>query len=454
MKHVLLALMIGASLFSSRALAADRPNIIFILIDDQRFDALGCAGHPFLKTPNIDRIAREGAYFENAFVTTPLCSPSRASFLTGQYVHTHGVRGNGDSNALSHQLVTWPALLQKSGYETAWIGKIHMGNDAGPRPGFDHWISFKGQGEFIDPTFNIDGKVEKQTGYMTDLLSARAVDFLQRKREKPFVLCLSHKAVHGPFTPADRHKDLYTDEELPKPPSLDDSLEGKPMLQNRSQPQTRPRAQRPGRGGGGGAGNVQRNQLRCIASIDEGVGAMLKALEESKQLDNTIIVYTSDNGYFWGEHKLGDKRAAYEESIRVPLVMRYPKLIPASTRLNQIALNIDLAPTFLQLAGATIPDNMHGKSLVSLFDGDRSKWRTAALLEYFMEPQFGHVLDWQAVRNDRWKYVHYPKKPEYDELYDLQADKYEMKNLISDANAAETLKSMKSELQRQLDATR
>ena len=455
MKSVLALVLLLLPLAASRTSAQSTPpNIIFILIDDQRWDALSCAGHPFLKTPNIDRIAKEGAYFENAFVTTPLCSPSRASFLTGLYVHTHKIHGNGNSSAISHEMITWPALLQKSGYETAWIGKIHMGDDATPRPGFDHWISFKGQGVYEDPVFNIDGSVEKQKGYVTDLLNDRALAFLKKKHDKPFALCLAHKAVHGPFTPADRHKDLYSDDEIPRPPSVGENLDNKPMLKDRLPAATRPvQRQAPARGGSIPE-QLVRNQLRCLASIDEGVGAILKELEDQKQLDNTIIVYTSDNGFFWGEHRLGDKRAAYEESIRVPLVMRYPKMIKAGSRPTAMALNIDIAPTFLQLAGVTIPQNMQGKSLVSLFDGDASHFRDAALFEYFMEPKFAHILDWQAIRADRWKYIHYQNEPKYDELYDLQADKYEMKNLIADAAAKDTLAKLKAELERQLDATK
>ncbi|MBX6314203.1 MAG: sulfatase-like hydrolase/transferase, partial [Isosphaeraceae bacterium] len=214
-------LWIGLALAGSvtAAEAPARPNIVFILVDDLRWDALGCTGHPFAETPNIDRIAREGVNFRNAFVTTPLCSPSRASFLTGRYVHAHGVKGNGDNSALSHRLVTFPRLLHDAGYETAFIGKWHMGTDDSPRPGFDRWVSFKGQGQYNDPILNVDGEAKKVEGYMTDLLNDHAVAFLKRSHEKPFLLYLSHKAVHGPFTPAERHKDLYADRTITRPES-------------------------------------------------------------------------------------------------------------------------------------------------------------------------------------------------------------------------------------------
>ena len=193
------------------AATSPRPNIIFILVDGLRWDGLGCTGHPFVKTPNIDRIGREGVLFKNFFVSIPLCSPSRGSFLTGQYAHTHGVIDNGDHSALSHKLVTFPRLLHDAGYETAYVGKWHMGTDDSPRPGFDRWVSFKGQGTYEDPTINVDGQASKVTGYMTDILNEHALNFVKAEHKKPFVLYLAHKAVHGPFTPAERHKDLYSD---------------------------------------------------------------------------------------------------------------------------------------------------------------------------------------------------------------------------------------------------
>src|SRR5262249_15208952 len=193
-----------ASSAAALAGATAPPNIVFILMDDLRWDELGCTGHPFAKTPNIDRIAKEGANFRNFFVTLPLCSPSRASFLTGQYAHTHGVIDNTDHSPLSHRLVTFPRLLHDAGYDTAYIGKWHMGVDDSPRPGFDRWVSFKGQGVYIDPTLNTDGHAAKTNGYITDILNVAALDFVRAAHQKPFVLYLAHKAVHGPFTPAER----------------------------------------------------------------------------------------------------------------------------------------------------------------------------------------------------------------------------------------------------------
>jgi N-acetylglucosamine-6-sulfatase len=426
----------------------DRPNIVFILIDDLRWDALSSTGHPFAKTPNIDRIAKEGLLFRNAFVTLPLCSPSRASFLTGQYAHKHGVTDNTNRNQLSHQLVTWPRLLREAGYETAYVGKWHMGNDDNPRPGFDRWVSFKGQGVYDNPPINVDGQVENKTGYMTDILSEYAVEFVRQKRAKPFSLYLAHKAVHGPFTPAERHKDLFSDQPITRSPNAKDTLEGKPALQRKVE------GQQPIGPGTGSNDNLIRNQLRALMAIDEGVGRILKALEETGQLDNTLVIFTSDNGYFWGEHGLGDKRAAYEESLRIPLLVRYPKLIKAGSVRNQTALNLDIAPTLLELGGARIPKEVQGRSLAPLFKSNPKKWRESFLAEYFAERQFPRIPTWQAARNERWKYIRYTELEGMDELYDLKADPYEMKNLIKEPGAQRALAKMKAELERLLRETK
>jgi arylsulfatase A-like enzyme len=450
---LLILLALSALVSGQSKSTAPGPNIVFILIDDLRWDALGVTGHPFVKTPNIDRIAKEGLIFRNAFVTTPLCSPSRASILTGQYVHTHQIVGNEKPlvlNPLSFKLTTFPMLLQSAGYETAYVGKWHMGNDDAPRPGFDRWVSFKGQGTYIDPMINFDGKPEKIPGYMTDLLSDYAVEFVKRRRAKPFMLYLAHKAIHGPFTPAERHKELYADQSIKRAASAQDMLEGKPMLRRMvgDRPAARP--------GGGPNDEVIRNQMRCLTAIDEGVGRVIKALEETGELDNTIVIFTSDNGYFWGEHGLGDKRAAYEESIRIPLFVRYPKMIKAGTTREQTALNVDIAPTLLDLAGLPAPKEMHGRTLVPLFKSSPKKWRESFLTEYFAEERFPNIASWQAVRTARWKYIHYTElegPQTMDELYDLKADTGEMKNLIADPGAQSALKEMKQQLQLLLKET-
>jgi len=426
----------------------NRPNLVFILVDDLRFDALGYMGHPFVKTPNIDRIAREGAIFRNTFVTTPLCSPSRGSFLTGRYVRSHGVKDNTDNAALSHKLVTFPRLLHDAGYETAYVGKWHMGTDDMPRPGFDRWVSFRGQGVYDDPPLNVDGERITRQGYMTDLLAEYAVEFIRKSRSKPFCLYMAHKAIHGPFTPASRHAGLFADAAIQRQANAKDDLSGKPML-TRTLPEVPTKKGKKKAGATVGPGDeLVRNQMRCLTSIDESVGRVLQALEQTRSLDNTMIVFTSDNGYFWGEHGLGDKRAAYEESIRIPMVARYPKLIKAGRNITEMALNIDIAPTMLDLAGVTIPKTMQGRSLVPAMQGKAKNWRTQFFCEYFMEQQFARVATWECVRTTRWKYIHYPDLKEMDELYDLQSDAGEMKNLIAQSGSRTMLEALQKDLGR------
>jgi N-acetylglucosamine-6-sulfatase len=445
--------MAGAlvSIILRGAEAPSRPNIIFILVDDLRWDTLGCTGNSVAKTPNIDRIGNEGVTFKNFFVSIPLCSPSRSSFLTGQYAHRTGVVDNTDHSTLSHRLVTFPRLLHDAGYETAYVGKWHMGTDDSPRPGFDRWVGFKGQGAYADPTINVDGTASKVTGYMTDILNEHAVKFVKAPHSKPFLLYLAHKAVHGPFTPAERHKDLYSDAILKTVPSHTDSLETKPAL-SRKLPETAEKKSKTSKGKNQKANPESngpwRNQLRALAAIDEGVGQLLKALEETKQLDNTFIVFTSDNGYFWGEHGLGDKRWAYEESIRAPLLMRYPKLMKSGTSRDQLVLNIDIAPTFLELAEAALLKAVQGRSLLPLLRDERVPWRTSILTEYFHEKTAPRVPTWRAVRTDRWKYIQYADLDDMDELYDLQSDPYELKNLINEGRIQTKLAELKSELEK------
>ena len=441
------------------------PNIVFILIDDLRWDDLGIAGHPFVKTPNIDRIGREGALFRNAFITAPLCSPSRASFLTGQYPHTHGITDNVDRSAASHKLITFPFLLQQSGYTTAFIGKWHMGNDDSQRPGFDRWVSFKGQGSYLDPGINEDGKELKANGYITDLLSGYAIEFIKRRHDKPFLVYLAHKAIHPEvmqhddgsvnlaeaerFIPAERHRSLFTGEKIPRRASAMRPPTGKAALERKI-------GDLPPLGANTGTRDESvLGRLRSLIAIEEGVGEILKALKETGQLDNTVIVFTSDNGYFYGEHGLSvERRLAYEESIRMPLLIRYPRAVKPGTVRDEFALNIDLAPTLLELAGVSGPMKMEGRSLVPLLKGAKTGWRKSFLVEYYSDKVFPRIrqMGYKAVRNERWKYIHYFELEGMDELYDLKADPYEMKNIIRQPSAARIVEEMKREMERLLKA--
>jgi N-acetylglucosamine-6-sulfatase len=440
------------------------PNIIFIITDDQRAEWLGVAGHPTLKTPNIDRLAHEGAILNRFFVTTPLCSPSRASFLTGQYPHTHRVTNNDrvGLEVIGHSLMTFPRRLREGGYETAYIGKWHMGMDDSRRPGFDLWISFKGQGLYIDPVVNENGTRRQLDGYMTDYLNDKAVEFVRAPRSKPFLLYLSHKAVHYPYLPAARHDSLYGDVAFEPPVLREEDLAGKPArrLDLGSKPwyELESIVPEPGqsrRGRGDDSGSIVRDQMRSLMSVDDGVGMLLEVLTETGQLDNTLIIFTSDNGYLLGEHGFfNDKRLAYEEAIRVPFVIRYPELVKPGTVIDALAINVDVAPTLLDVAGVEPVTPMHGRSLVPLFRDPGNEWRTAILTEYFLEKVVPNARPWQSVRTDRWKYIRYTDLEGMDELYDLETDPQEIYNLINDPAAASILTAMQGELDSLLVATR
>lgn len=449
------------------AAASSKPNIVFVLVDDLRWDDLGCTGHPFSRTPHIDRVAHEGANFRNAFATTPLCSPSRASILTSQYAHSHGIIDNTERSEQSHRLKTFPQELQKAGYETAFLGKWHMGNDSSPRPGFDRWFVLQGQGSSFDPVVNDNGHDVQTHGYVTDILNEKSVEFIRQRHSKPFFVYLSHKAIHpevqqradgslsdpnlSNFMPAPRHKSLYEGVTIPRRPNWSVPPLDKPALEQKipGVPPLGPDT--------GSSDTAILNRLRMLAAVDEGVGDILTALADTGQLDNTLIVVTGDHGYFYGEHCLSvERRLAYEESIRIPLVMRYPPLIKAGSAPESFALAIDFAPTFVELAGGVIPSQYQGRSLVALLKGAApADWRKSFLVEYFSDTVFPRMrkMAYQAVRNDRWKFIHYTEQADADELYDLQQDPYELRNLIHDPAAAAPLATMQAELKRRLSET-
>jgi N-acetylglucosamine-6-sulfatase len=441
-----------------------RPNIVVILMDDLRWDELHCTGHPFALTPNLDRIAAEGVTFRNAFVTSPLCSPGRACFLTGQYAHTHGITDNTDRSPASHRLLTFPRTLRDKGYETAFVGKWHMGIDDTPRPGFDHWVGFPGQGTYFDPELNIDGRHAKETGYTTDILARHATEVISRRRAKPFCLWMAHKAVHpeltqfadgsvnhpessSDFAPAERHKQLFIGQSVPRRPNAGKPPTGKPALLRKigDLPPLGPNT--------GTDDETIRNRARMLKSVDESVGQMREALERTGQLDNTVFVFTSDEGYFFGEHGLSfERRLSYEESIRIPMIIRYPKLIPAGTTIDAMALSIDLAPTLLEIGGVKPDGKIRGRSLLPLLHGAKHDWRSSFLIEYFSDRTMQRMLNmgYQAVRTEQWKYIHYTDLQGMDELYHLQSDPYELQNLIGEDSARTTLHSLQEELQRLL----
>jgi N-acetylglucosamine-6-sulfatase len=369
---------------------------------------------------------------------------------TGQLARTHQIMGNGGRNSISDAtLHTYAAELQQAGYVTAHIGKWHMDPTDDPRAGFDHWVSFKGQGSHIDVTLDINGAQIKKDGYTTDLLTDEAIKFIQQDHGgRPYSMMLSYKALHGPF-PDDfsnvppHLRALYDDEPIPLPPSaqVGYTLEGKTMLLNS---QAVP-------GQTGFSRNTTLNQIRMAAHVDENFGRLLEALEQRGQLNDTLIVFTSDNGYFWGEHGLNDKRAAYEESIRIPLLIRFPKLIIGGTFTEALVTGIDLAPTLLEIAGVDVPESMQGKSLLSVLENPYGRVRDAFFAEYFREEitpiNAWPIATWKAVRDSCYKYITYPDYGQsWDELYDLYTDPYEMNNIVNRPEAQQTLEEMRTKM--------
>jgi N-acetylglucosamine-6-sulfatase len=451
-----------------------KPNILIVLIDDLRFDELGICGHPFMKTPHIDRIGHEGAMFGRAFHTTPLCSPNRASILTGQYASRHGIIDNVARDAHSHRLPNYHAILQKLGYETAHVGKWHMGNSGGPRPGYDKWVSFPGHGSIIDPVLNIDGDEKKYPGYITDLLNEHAVSFLRQERSKPFALFYAHKAVHpdayqaadgtidftnGGYRPAPRHADLYKGAHFPRRPNAlpaSEVVKDKPAWKEAHALRLNPASQKLLDGILAGTDEEIRLRAAMMASVDESMGDIFKALEDTGQLDNTFILFLGDNGYFFGEHGLGpERRFAYEEGIRSPFLIRYPAWFKPGTANDELVLAIDIAPTVLDLAGAKAADAEHvqGLSLRPLAGkGKGGNWRRSFMCEYFSENAMPWLIgmSYKAIRTRRYKYIHWTQKSldgvECDELYDLKKDPYEMHNIVAKRSQKATVERLRKQL--------
>ena len=468
-KNVLLIcfLMLHGSVAFSQAGNSKPMNIIFILADDHRYDAMGFMNKiKGLQTPGMDRMAREGVHIKNAFVSTALCSPSRASILTGQYAHTHTVVDN--EAALPSNLVFFPSYLKKSGYQTAFIGKWHMGNtDDQPQPGFDHWISFQGQGVYYNPTFNINGKRVKQPegSYITDLLTDHALEWMGKtNKNKPFFLYLSHKGVHAEFYPAKRHEGKYADVPVVCPPSMyltatDSSKTYGIVTTPGTKVNTRDipnwvRAQRYSWHGVDYMyhGTIKfddfyRRYLETLQAVDESIERIINWVVSQGLQDNTMIVYMGDNGFSFGEHGLIDKRHAYEESMRVPLLVWAPGMVKPNSVMEQIIMNVDLAPTFLDIAGIAKPKQMQGFSFADILRGKNDAWkRDKVFYEYYWEAAFPQTPTTFAIRTNRYKYIYYNGTWDINELYDLQADPYEMNNLVRDPAYQKTGMNLRTEL--------
>lgn len=447
------------------AAATSQPrNIVFILSDDHRWDFLRFLPEAprFLETPHLDRLAKEGAHLRNAFVSTSLCSPSRASILTGQYMHHHRVVDNQRPEPPGIRF--FPEHLRAAGYQTAFFGKWHMGHDSdAPRPGFDHWAGFRGQGDYTDPTLNVNGQRRTFPGYSTDVLTDLALEWLGKKRDKPFLLYLSFKAPHFPFEPAPRHKGRYDKFPVPYPPTMANTEENYA---------TQPRWVRERRYGIHGVDhmetgrfdndpvpsfeNLYRRFAEAVHSVDENVGRVLKAIEAAGLRENTLLVYMGDNGFALGEHGFYDKRDAFETSIRVPLLAWAPGAIPPGTVVTQMVQNIDIAPSLLEAAGVSVPANtprMDGRSFWPLLQGRAVPWRTHILYEYHWEWNFPATPTTFALRTDRWKYIYYHGLWDRDSLHDLQTDPHERHNLIHVPAFAAQAEKLRAQLFAELAAS-
>ncbi len=453
-------ILLVLSLFTVPITSAQRPNVLFILCDDLRPDALGCYGSPYVKTPNIDRLAAEGVRFKNTFCTTSLCSPSRASILSGRYAHSHRVLNNFTEYPTN--LASFPSALHEAGYQTAYIGKWHMGEDNDARrPGFDYFATHKGQGKYLDTEFNVDGVRKVLPGYYTHVVTGLALNWLQQNRGgQPWLLMLGHKAPHSFYVPEERYAHVFDNVRVPYPDSAFD-LETKPawVKERRSTwhgiygplfewrknfPDDRPEAVKDFE-------NMTHAYWGTILSVDDSVGQLVNALRQSGQLENTLIIFMGDNGLLNGEHGMVDKRTMHEPSIHIPLIASFPKALPRARVVEEQVLTHDLAPSILEVCGAPALSGIDGKSFVKLTKGNTRGWRTSWFYEYNYEKQFPYTPNVRGVRTSEWKYIHYPHGDgtadrHTAELYNLKADPEERKNLVNDPASARQLASLQLEL--------
>lgn len=449
---VLIYLIVGLS----GGEAQQQKNIVFILSDDHRYDFMSF--HPespdFLETPVMDRMAEEGAHLANAFVTTSLCSPSRMSILTGQYPFRHSVVDNHNIMPEGTNLVS--TAMQEAGYQTGYFGKWHIGNDHDdPKPGFDRWVSFQGQGVYYNPTLNVDGQRDDYEGYITDILTDYTIDWLDSiDHDQPFFAYLSHKAVHAEFEPAQRHEGEYAESYIPTPESMkyiESNYDGKPdwvkaqrfswhgvdyMYHNRSDhPQ--------------GIQDLIIRYTETLLGVDESIGRVMDYLEENGLAENTIVIYMGDNGFMLGEHGLIDKRNAYEASMRVPLLAWAPGTIEPGSVIEENVLNIDMPLTFLDIAGGSMPADhvTDGASFLQLLEGETvPDWRPTFVYQYFWEHSFPHTPTTYAIRDNRYKLIYYHGLWDQNELYDLQTDPHETYNLINVPEHQERAQRMRAEM--------
>jgi arylsulfatase A-like enzyme len=446
MHRLLTFLLCLSSIAGSSPGAVRKPNFIFVIADDHRWDAMGAvqkehgekARYPWFGSPSMDRLAAEGVRFRNAFITHSICSPGRAGFLTGQYTHVNGVMDNG--TPLPENSVTHATLLRDAGYQTACFGKWHMGNQR-TRPGFSYSASFVDQGIYQNCPVLVNGVRTPTKGWIDDVSTDFAINWIKQNHAKPFSLVLGFKSPHnrrGGANLPERLRNLYQGKTTRRTPNCDlAAVYHKPLTEADK-----------GKERGLSANAVHLDYLRHIKGIDENLGRLLVALDELKIAEDTVVVYTSDNGYFLGERGLGDKRALYEEGIRIPFIVRYPRLFPKGKLVDELVINQDLTPTFLDLAGLPAQPSMHGASFKELARGNKpAHWRTSFLAYYRKE--LGDTPTCHGIRTETAKLIIYPRNPEWTEVYDLKNDPYELNRLPADGPLATRLKA---ELDKQMKA--
>lgn len=447
-----------------------RPNFLFIMSDDHSAEAVSSYGSRINRTPNIDRIAENGIKFENCFCTNSICAPSRATILTGKYSHLNGVKTLNDT--MDGRQQTFPKLLQESGYQTAMIGKWHLGHGGINNPsGFDYWNVLPGQGRYHNPQMIDMGEEKIYQGYVTDVITDLSLEWLQdREGDAPFCLMCHHKAPHSPWQPDEKHAHMYEDEDIQEPESFDDDYSGHARAASVAQQRMvdlRPecvKAEPPST-----LSNEElkkwnyqhfvKDYLRCVASLDDNVGRMLDFLEEEGLMDNTVVIYTSDQGFFLGEHGWYDKRFMYEESLRMPFVASFPEEIDEGSICEDIILNLDFAPTFLDYADIKVPEDIQGRSLRPLLRGeDVNDWRQSMYYRYWMHLAHHYVYAHYGIRTERYKLIYYyaqamgasgaigeSKQPEW-ELFDLKEDPFEMNSLYKDPSYADKIEQLQGRL--------
>ena len=463
------------------------PNVVFIFSDDHATNAISAYGGLFTElapTPNIDRIANEGALLENALCTNAICGPSRAAILTGTYSHVNGYYKNYKGGVFDNQQWTYPQALQHAGYQTALVGKWHLASEP---VGFDYYkyhISKGEQGLYWDPVYNDNGETIKEKGYATNLTTDFALDWLQQRNEKePFCLLLHYKAPHRDWAPDTKYEALWEDIEMPYPSNFNDSYEGRELtagdtemtmdyFSRQDMKMTAPdslskKQQRQWLQYGFKPSEVVtpskdlspqevrewkyqkyiKDYLATIRSVDDNIGKVLAYLKENGLEENTIVIYASDQGFFLGEHGFFDKRFMYEESLKMPFVIRYPGQIEAGTVVSDIVSNIDFAPTLLEMAGVPIPEKVQGNSFFKILKGQASNdWRQSMYYHYYEYPYYHRVQPHYGIRNQRFKLIHFYYNIDTWEFYDLENDPSEMNNLINNPAHASTISSLKSEL--------